>query len=95
MKGASMSYVLVSYTVRDYARWRSVFDADTVVQRRAGVFIRHLLHDDKQETRITLVVQVKNRRDAIALSRRKELPKLIEQAGVLRETVKYKWLCEQ
>jgi hypothetical protein len=95
MKGASMSYALVSYAVRDYARWRSVFDADTVVQRHAGVFIRHLLHDEKHETRITLVVQVKNRRDAIALSRRKELPKLIEQAGVLRETVKYKWLCEQ
>jgi hypothetical protein len=95
MKGVSMSYVLVSYTVRDYARWRSVFDADTIVQRHAGVFVRHMLHDEKHETRITLVAQVKNRRDAIALSRRKELPKLIEQAGVLRETVKYKWLCEQ
>ena len=90
-----MSYVLVSYTVRDYARWRTVFDADTVVQRHACVFVRHVLHEDKNETRVTLVAQVKDRRKAIALSRRKELPKLIEQAGVLRDTIRYKWLCEQ
>jgi hypothetical protein len=90
-----MSYVLVSYTVRDYARWRAIFDADTVVQRRAGVFIRHTLHDEKNETRITLIAQVKDRRKAIELSRRNDLPKLIEKAGLLRDTVKYKWLCEQ
>ena len=90
-----MAYVLVSYTVRDYARWRAVFDADTVTQRRAGVFIRHALHDDKDETRITLIAQVRDRRKAIELSCREELPKLIKEAGLLRDTVEYKWLCEQ
>jgi hypothetical protein len=90
-----MSYALVSYSVLDYARWRAVFDADTVVQRRAGVFIRHVLNNVKNENKVTLVVQVRNRRDAIALAARKELPELIEKAGLLRETVKYKWLSEQ
>lgn len=90
-----MSYVLVNYTVRDYARWRNVFDADTVVQRAASVFVRHVLHDEKRETRITLIAHIKDRSKAAALSRRKDLPKLIEQAGVLRETITYKWLCEK
>lgn len=90
-----MLYVLVSYTVLDYARWRAVFDADTVNQRRAGVFVRHTLHKEKSETRITLIAQVDDRCKAIELSRREELPKLIEQAGLLRDTVKYKWLSEQ
>ncbi len=90
-----MSYVLVSYTVKNYARWRVVFDDDTVVQRRAGVFVRHVLHDEKDDTKVTLVAQVKSRRDLLALSRREDLPKLIEKAGLLRDTVKYKWLCEK
>lgn len=90
-----MSYVLVSYTVKDYARWRTVFDADTVVQRSAGVFVRHVLHDENNDTRVTLIAQVKRRRDLIALSCRKDLPKLIEKAGLLRDTVKYKWLGEK
>lgn len=92
---SSMSYALVSYIVRDYARWRAVFDDDTVVQRHAGVFVRHTLHDDKNETRITLIAQVKDRRRAIELSCRKDLPKLIEKAGLLRDTIEYKWLCER
>ena len=90
-----MMYVLVSYTVLDYARWRAVFDADTVAQRRAGVFVRHALHDEKNETQITMIVQVEDRSRAIELSRREELPMLIEKAGLLRDTIKYKWLCEQ
>ena len=90
-----MLYVLVSYTVLDYARWRAVFDTDTVVQRRAGVLVREVLNDEKNDTRVTLVAQVKRRRDAMALARRKELPKLIEKAGLLPETVSYTWLREQ
>ena len=90
-----MSYVLVSYTVRDYARWRAVFDADTVVQRDAGVFVRHVLHHEKDDTRILLGAHIKDRCAAIALSRRDELDDLIKQAGLLRDTVKYKWLGEQ
>ncbi len=89
-----MSYVLVSYTVRDYAQWRAVFDADTVLQRHAGVFVRHVLHDDKRKTHVTLVAHIKDRSKALELSRRKDLPKLIEKAGLLRETVQYKWLGE-
>ena len=90
-----MMYVLVSYTVLDYARWRAVFDADTVAERRAGVFVRNALHDEKNETQITMIVQVEDRSRAIELSRREELPMLIEKAGLLRDTIKYKWLCEQ
>lgn len=90
-----MSYVLVSYTVRDYARWRAVFDTDTAVQRDAGVFVRHVLHHEKNDTRIVLVAHIKDRCAALALSRRDELDDLIKQAGLLRETVKYKWLGEQ
>ena len=90
-----MLYVLVSYTVLDYARWRAVCDTDTVVQRRAGVLVREILNDEKNDTRVTLVAQVKSRRDAMALARRKELPKLIEKAGLLPETVSYTWLREQ
>jgi hypothetical protein len=90
-----MSFALVSYSVRDYARWRAVFDADTVVQRRAGVFVRYVLNNVKNENKVTLVVQVRSRREAIALSCRKELPELIEKAGLLCETVKFKWLSEQ
>jgi chlorite dismutase len=90
-----MSYVLVSYAVKDYARWRAVFDADTIVQRRAGVFVRHVLHEEKNHHRVTLLAQVRNRSDAMALSRRKDLDKLIEKAGLLRETVKCTWLGEK
>jgi hypothetical protein len=44
---------------------------------------------------VTLIAQVKDRHKAFALSRRQDLPKLIEKAGLLRDTVKYKWLCEE
>jgi hypothetical protein len=90
-----MSYVLVSYTVRNYARWRAVFDADTVVQREAGVFVRHVLHHENDDTRIILIAHIKDRCAAIALSRREGLEALIKKAGLLRKTVKYKWLDEK
>lgn len=88
-------YIQVRYRVRDYARWRAVFDADTDEQRRADVFVRHVLHDDKDPNHITLIAQIKNRTGPVSLSRRKDLDTLIEKAGVLRDTVRYRWLGER
>jgi hypothetical protein len=90
-----MHYILVRYQVRDYARWRAVFDADTVDQRRADVFVRHVLHDEKNPNHITLIAHVEDRTGPIALSRRKNLDELIEKAGLLRDTIRYRWLGEQ
>jgi|GEM_PF-1455528 len=88
-------YIQVRYRVRDYARWRAVFDIDTAEQRRAGVFVRYVLCDDKDPNEITLIAQIKNREGVISLSRRKDLGTLIEKAGVLRDTVRYRWLGER
>lgn len=88
-------YIQVRYRVRDYARWRAVFDDDTVHQRKADVFVRHVLHDEKDPNQITLIAQVKNRAGPVSLSRRKNLDELIEKAGVLRDTVRYRWLGER
>jgi hypothetical protein len=90
-----MSYLLVSYTVNDYARWRAMFDADTVAQREAGVFVRHALHHEKDDTCIVLIAHIEDRCALLALSRRDEIDDLIKQAGLLRETVKYHWLDEK
>ncbi len=88
-----MLFVLVHYAVTDYARWRAVFDADTIKQRDAGVQIRYVLRDEKIPNRITLLAQVKDRKRAVHLSQRRELPDLIKKAGVL-QPIKYEWLRE-
>jgi hypothetical protein len=90
-----MRYIQVRYQVRDYARWRAVFDDDIAHQRGSDVYIRHVLHDEKDPNQITLIAQIKNRAGPIALSRRKNIDELIEKAGLLRSTIRYRWLGEQ
>lgn len=90
-----MRYILIQYTVRDHARWRAVFDADTVHQRKSSVFVRQVLHDESDPNRITLIMQINDRAGLYTLARRKNLGDLIEKAGLLRETIRYRWLSER
>ena len=90
-----MPYLLVHYSVRNYKRWRKVFDPDTVPQRAAGAHVRYALQDAKDPNHISILAYIDDPKRLDKLMRRKNLPELIKKAGVLLPTVRYRWLKEE
>lgn len=90
-----MPYLFVRYAVKDYQRWREVFDPDTVDQRAAGAHVRYALQDADDPNQINLLAYVTNRESVEKFGTRPELKCLIEKAGVLLPTVRYHWLVEE
>ncbi|HSR64980.1 MAG TPA: hypothetical protein VLM17_05170 [Xanthomonadaceae bacterium] len=77
-----MPYLLVRHGVRDYARWRALFDADAAGQRAAGMHVLHVLRDPADPHVVVFLFEVADRARAEAFMQRPGGGKIAEEAGV-------------
>ena len=77
-----MPYLLARHGVRDYARWRALFDADAAGQRAAGMRVLHVLRDAADPHVVVFLFEVEDRARAEAYMQRPGAARIAEEAGV-------------
>ncbi len=77
-----MSYVMVTHTVADYARWKPIFDADGANREIAGSKGGHLLRSADDPNEVVLLFEW-DLQEARQYSQREEVRAKIQAAGVL------------
>jgi len=78
-----MHYLFVKHKVTDFAKWKSVFDADAEAQCKAGLHLLHVLRDTADANLIVLLFRVDDLNKAKAFTQNPDASDHGEKSGVI------------
>lgn len=76
-----MPHLLVRHKVRDFARWKRVFDSHAAAQQKAGLHIRHVLRNADDPSEVVLFFESDDLAKARAFVTSPEVPGTQDEAG--------------
>jgi len=80
-----MATLLVRQRVRDYDRWKEVFDADAPVRAAAGSLGGRVFRDGDDPEDIVIVLEWEDLDQARDFAEREDVQETMERAGVMGE----------
>jgi hypothetical protein len=78
-----MRYLLLRHQVRDYDRWRPMYDAHSIAREAAGLEQLHLFRDAGDPNVVTILYRTEDLDAARMFAESPELLELMKQAGVM------------
>ena len=80
----TMGMMIVRHKVRDYGRWRPIFDRHADMQKRAGLINPRVYHSaDSNKSEIVVVFDIEDTKKAKDFATSANLKEAMEKAGVL------------
>lgn len=77
-----MAYMLIRHAVKNYAKWRPVFDEHGTVRKTSGSKGGHLLRNADNPNEVVLLLEWDDLKRARKFAESEELRKAMERAGV-------------
>ncbi len=78
----AVTTVLVRHKVKDFAKWKAVYDSVDAFHRKAGVKSAQVLHGADDPNEIVILSEFESLSKAREFALLDELKKIMEQAGV-------------
>jgi hypothetical protein len=78
-----MRYLLLRHQVRDYDRWRPMYDAHSIAREAVGLEQLHLFRDAGDPNVVTILYRTEDLDAARMFAESPELLELMKQAGVM------------
>lgn len=78
-----MSYLLVRHKIKDYAKWKSVFDEHGSTRRSGGSKGGRLLRSADNPNEIVILFEWDDLKKARQFAQSEDLKKIMERAGVV------------
>ena len=78
-----MPYLLVRHKVRDFAKWKTVFDSHADAQRRCGLTVRHVLRNADDHPEVFLFFDAETIAGAKDFVFAPQVPAAQQDSGVL------------
>lgn len=75
--------MVIMHTVKDYAAWRPLFDADSVARKAAGLNLLTVGRSADDPNRLIVVLNIKNVQDAKNFAGDPRLKEIMTKAGVI------------
>jgi len=79
----SHHFMLIHHKVKDYAKWKSGYDAHVAMRREAGLEEKQLLRSEDDPNEVTAIFEATNLQRAREFARSAELRKTMDQVGVV------------
>jgi hypothetical protein len=83
------SYVIVRHKVRDFKKWKPVYDSDKQKRVEAGLTEKHLLHGADDPNEVVMMFEAHDLKRAKAFGASAELRQKMEEAGVVDKPTMY------
>ncbi|MGD2111003.1 MAG: cyclase [Phycisphaerae bacterium] len=80
-----MNYMLCRHKVKDYAKWREVFDADAKPREETGFHLLHLLRDVSDPNYIVMLFELDDVEKAKAFCESPSAHEAAAESGVIGE----------
>jgi hypothetical protein len=80
-----MNYLMCKHKVRNYAKWKRVFDTDAAAARKAGLRLLHLFRDIEDPNTVVLLIKVASVKKAEAFINAPDADDYAKRAGVIGE----------
>jgi len=80
-----MPTIMVKHTVKDFAKWKTVFDEHADIRKAAGCLGGRLFQDAKKPNDITLVMHWDSLQNAQGFIDSQDLRGTMEKAGVISQ----------
>ncbi len=77
-----MHYLFCKHRVKDYAKWRRVFDADAAAQRESGLRLLHVLRDTADPNLVVMLFRAEELDKARAFTETPAAGESAESSGV-------------
>ena len=78
-----MPYILVQHSVKDYDKWKAVFDGQEATRRAAGSKGGFVLRNADDPDQITVLLEWDNLENARAFAGSDDLREAMQRAGVM------------
>ena len=78
-----MSYLLITHTVRDYAKWKPVFDQHGTTRKSAGCRSAQVFQDAQDPNKVTVLMEWDSANNARKFTESTDLRQIMEKAGVV------------
>jgi len=78
-----MAFVLIRHKVRDFATWKTAYDADQGRRTEAGLTEKHLLRSADDANEVVMLFAAEDLDRARALTGSAELRETMQKAGVI------------
>jgi hypothetical protein len=79
----TLSYLIVKHAVADYARWKTIFDANSANRQAAGSKGGQVLRSADDPNEVVILLEWDVLENARQFSQREEVRATMEEAGVL------------
>lgn len=80
-----MVYLLVRHEVKDYARWKSIFDEHGAARQAAGSTGTNVYQDTENPNKISVIVEFPDLEHARAFTQSPDLRAAMERGGVMTQ----------
>jgi quinol monooxygenase YgiN len=77
-----MAYMLIQHEVKDYEKWKAVFDDVAELRRSNGEQSARIFHDAENPNRLTLLFEWDSLENARAYAQNPALKAAMQEAGV-------------
>jgi len=77
-----MPYLLIRHKVKDYAKWKPVFDEHGATRKKSGSKGGHLFRNADNPNELIVLFEWDDLKNARQLAQSEELKKAMERAGV-------------
>ena len=78
-----MRYLLLRHQVKDYDRWKSIYDAHKAARELAGLEEQHVFRDAGNSNLVTILYRARDIEMARMFAESPDLLEIMKQAGVM------------
>jgi hypothetical protein len=77
------NYMIIRHTVRDFANWKTGYDAHEPSRAAAGLTEKHLLQDADNSNQVTIIFEAEDLKRAGEFSNSDDLREAMQKLGVV------------